>query len=76
MVVKEMIGTYCTYVGKFDRGQLFRRYCVRCVYNMAHHGDKELQCRYLQNRKTSPPDRKGEIIPGSKPSITIPLDLR
>ena len=76
MAVEAMLGTYCTKVGKFERGQMFRRYCVRCVQNTAHLGDDELHCRYLEHRITSPPDRKGEIILGSKPSIRIPLSMR
>lgn len=71
-----MVGTFCTHVNKFDRGQLFRRYCVRCIHNTAHQGDAELHCRYLEFRMTYPTDRKGEIIPNSKPSIRIPMDLR
>ena len=76
MAVETILGTYCTYAGKFERGLMFRRYCVRCVHNTAHLGDDELHCPYLEHRITSPPDRKGEIIPGSKPSIRIPLDMR
>ena len=71
-----MIGTYCTLVKKFERGHLFRRHCVGCVHNTAHLGDEELHCRYLEYQVTYPPDRKGEIIPGWKPTICIPPDLR
>lgn len=62
-----MIGTFCTQVGKFERGQMFRRYCVGCVHNTARLGDAELQCQYLEWR---------EVIPNKKPSIRIPPDLR
>lgn len=61
-----MVGTFCTQVNKFERGQMFRRYCVRCVHNSAKLGDAELQCRYLEWR----------VIPNKKPSIRIPPDLR
>ncbi|MBA7552341.1 hypothetical protein ES705_44902 [subsurface metagenome] len=67
-----MIGTFCTQVQKFNRGQMFRRYCVGCVHNTAHLGDAELHCRFLEYRVT----RKGEIIPDRKPAIRIPADLR
>jgi len=66
-----MIGTYCTQVKKFERGQMFRRHCVRCVHNTAHLGDEELFCRYLEYRITNPPNRKPK-----KPSVLIPPDLR
>lgn len=62
-----MIGTYCTYVGKFARGQFFRRYCVRCGHNKAHLGDTELRCRFLEYRP---------VNPDNKPAIRIPLDMR
>ena len=71
-----MIGTYCTKVKKFERGQMFRRYCITCVHNTAHLGDAQLCCRYLEYRITYPPDRKGEIIPNVSPCISIPLNLR
>ncbi len=71
-----MIGTYCAYVEKFERGQLFRRYCVRCTHNMALLGYTEFHCQHLEHRITYPTHRKGEIIPGSEPSIRIPVDLR
>ena len=71
-----MIGTYCTYAGKFERGQLFRRYCVSCVHNTAHLGDAELQCRYLEYRITYQPQKGRAVIPNTKPSIRIPPDLR
>jgi len=78
MTVEAMLvlGTYCTFAGKFERGWMFRHYCGRCIHNTAHLGDHELHCPYLEQRITSPPGRKGEIIPSSKPSIRIPLDLR
>ncbi|MBA7661636.1 hypothetical protein ES703_69656 [subsurface metagenome] len=69
-----MPGTYCTMVKKFERGQMFRQCCFRCVHNTAHLGDDKLYCRYLEYRLT--PNLKGEIIPGTKPSIRIPVDLR
>ncbi|MBA7615833.1 hypothetical protein ES703_23120 [subsurface metagenome] len=65
-----MIGTFCKQVGKFDRGQMFRRYCVRCGHNTAHLGDKELRCQYLEYRKN------GEVIPNKQPTIRIPPDMR
>ncbi|MBA7683713.1 hypothetical protein ES703_92094 [subsurface metagenome] len=68
-----MVGTFCRQVGKYERGQMFRRYCVRCVHNTAHLGDAELHCRYLEYR---PSNRKGESIPDPKPTIRIPPDLR
>lgn len=71
-----MLGKYCRYVGKFERGQMFRRYCVGCVHNTANLGDTELHCQYLQYRIIYPPDRKGETIPGSRPVILIPPDLK
>ena len=71
-----MVGTFCKYVGRFDRGQLFRRYCVRCVYNTAHLGDAELRCPYLEYRIIYPANRRGKIIPGREPAICIPTDLR
>jgi hypothetical protein len=71
-----MVGTYCTQVKKFERGQMFRRYCVRCVHNTAHFGDDKLYCQFLKYRGTHPPHRKVEIIPDSRPTIWIPLDLR
>jgi len=65
-----MVGTYCTLAKKFERGQMFRRYCVRCVHNTAHLGDTDLHCRYLEYRLSS------SRLPDSKPSISIPRDLR
>ncbi len=62
-----MVGTYCTQVNKFDRGQMFRRYCVRCSENTAHLGDTELRCRFLEYRP---------VNPDNKPAIRIPADLR
>jgi len=67
-----MIGTYCTEVGKFERGQMFRRYCARCVHNTAALGDTELHCRYLEYRFSSGVGR----LPDKKPSIVVPRDLR
>ncbi len=64
-----MIGTYCTEVKKFERGQMFRHYCVGCVHNTANLGDTEISCRYLEYRHSG----RG---PNSKPSISIPLDMR
>ncbi|MBA7632706.1 hypothetical protein ES703_40259 [subsurface metagenome] len=69
-----MLGTFCTQVMKFERGQLFRRYCVRCVHNTAHLGDAELHCRYLEYRQQHKGGR--EVIPDKKPTIRIPPDLR
>ena len=71
-----MLGTYCTLVKKFQRGQLFRHYCVGCVHNTAHFGDAEMHCHFLEYRVINPAHRKGEIIPGRKPTICIPPDLR
>lgn len=71
-----MLGTYCTQVKKFERGQMFRRHCVGCAHNTARQGDVEMGCRYLKYQIISPPNRKGEIIPDSKPTIRIPPDLR
>jgi len=71
-----MLGTFCPKVKKFERGQMFRHYCVGCVHNTAHLGDDNLHCRYLEYRVTYQPNRKGEIIPSTKPSIQIPPDLR
>ena len=71
-----MLGTYCTLVKKFERGQLFRHHCVRCVHNVAHLGDTELHCRYLEYRVIYPPNRRGDIIPNSKSTIRVPPDLR
>ena len=73
-----MLGTYCSYVEKFERGQMFRRYCVRCVHNTAHLGDEELHCQYLEYRATYQPIGRRELIPDTflKPSIRIPKDLR
>lgn len=68
---KEMIGIYCTQAGKFARGQMFRRYCVRCIHNTAHLGDTELHCRYLEYRHCG----AGRML-DSKPSISIPPDMR
>ena len=65
-----MMGTYCTYVGKFARGQFFRRYCVRCGHNKAHLGDTELRCHYLEYRKN------GEVIPNKEATVKIPPDMR
>ncbi len=62
-----MIGTYCTQVKKFERGQLFRRYCTRCAHNTAHLGDVEMHCRYLEYRS---------VNPDKKPTIRIPPDMR
>lgn len=71
-----MLGTYCTQVKKFERGQLFRRHCVQCVHNTAHFGDAELRCRFLEYQVTYPTNRRGEVIPDRKPTIRIPPDLR
>jgi len=71
-----MIGTYCTLVNKFERGQMFRHHCVGCAHNTAHLGDAELRCRYLEYLVIYPANRKGEIIPDRKPTIQIPADLR
>lgn len=71
-----MIGTYCTVVKKFERGQLFRRHCVGCVHNTAHLGDEELYCRYLEYRVTYQPKNRKEKLPDKKPSVWIPPDLR
>ena len=71
-----MIGTYCTQVAKFERGQMFRHHCVGCAHNTAHLGDVDLHCRYLEYRIVSPAHRRGEIIPDWKPTIRIPADLR
>ncbi len=71
-----MIGTYCTHVKKFNRGQLVRRHCGGCVHNTAHPGDAELHCRFLEYRFIYPAHRKGEVIPDRKPTIRIPADLR
>jgi len=62
-----MRGIFCTYAGKFDRGQMFRRYCVRCEHNKAHLGDTELRCRFLEFRPLNTDE---------KPTIKIPADLR
>ena len=62
-----MIGIFCTYAGKFARGQMFRRYCVRCCHNKAHLGDTELRCRFLEYRP---------VNPDKQPTIRIPADLR
>lgn len=70
------MGTFCTFVGKFDRGQMFRRYCVRCVHNTAHLGDAELHCQFLEHRGNPKPKGGGEIIPDKEPSVSIPPDLR
>ena len=71
-----MIGTYCRQTGKFERGQMFRRYCIGCVHNTTHLGDEKLYCRYLEYRITYHPKKGGEVIPNTKPSIRIPPDLR
>lgn len=71
-----MLGTYCTIVNKFERGQLFRQYCTRCSHNTAHLGDEELHCRYLEYRVTYQPKNRREVIPNKKPTIWIPEDLR
>jgi len=71
-----MLGTYCTLVRKFERGQMFSKYCVHCVYNTAHLGDDRLYCGYLEYRITYQPKGKKEAIPGTKPSVWIPPDLR
>lgn len=63
------MATFCTLVGKFDRGQMFRRYCVRCVHNTAHLGDAELHCPFLEHRSPPKPNDK-------KPTIAIPPDMR
>lgn len=70
-----MIGTYCTHVKKFNRGHLFRCHCVGCVHNTAHYDDTELRCRFLEYRIIYPANRRGEIIPDSKPTVQIPADL-
>ena len=62
-----MVGTFCKYVGRFDRGQLFRRYCVRCSHNTAHLGDKELRCPFLEYRP---------LNNDKKPAIRIPAGMR
>ncbi len=71
-----MIGTYCTQVKKFERGRMVRCHCVGCAHNTAHLGDAEMHCRFLEYRVINPAHRKGEIIPGRKPTIRIPSDLR
>ena len=71
-----MLGTYCTLVKKFERGQMFRQYCVRCVHNTAHLGDEELYCRYLEYLITYQPKGKRQVIPSKRPSVWIPPDLR
>lgn len=61
--------TFCTLVGQFERGQLFRQHCFNCVHNTAHLGDNLLFCRYLEYRP-----REGKAIPDSTISIRIPSD--
>lgn len=71
-----MLGIYCNLVGKFERGQMFRKYCIHCVHNTAHLGDEQLLCRYLEYRVTYQPKHKKEAIPSKEPAIWIPPDMR
>ncbi|MBA7637565.1 hypothetical protein ES703_45211 [subsurface metagenome] len=71
-----MIGTFCTLVKKFERGQMFRHHCTGCSHNTAHLGDAELHCRYLEYRVTYQPKNRREKLPDRKPTIRIPADLR